>query len=469
MPLRQQVLRYIREQDLLAGAKHILCAFSGGADSVCLLHILYSLREELGVQLCAAHYNHLLRGDESQRDQDFAAEFCRKLEIPLLIGSGDVAARAASCRQGLEETGRDMRYGFLEECADRFEDCRIATAHQAEDQVETVLLHLIRGCSLAGLSGIPPRRGRIIRPLLFASRKEILAYLEEWGLEHVEDSSNASADFARNCIRQEVLPVLERLNPSYTRGVRQMTELVREDEKYLLSQAHTLIEQTESGPAIPLAALKEASSSAASRAVLLCAGQFGLRPEKKHVDGVLKLALEKGSGSMDLPDGLRCTVKQGSVLFSDQPERVSPGFPETPLVWNAWMDIPETKYSVFWGEAEKAAKINGQFTTFFFKKAKICGNIHVRPRKSGDQIRLQERMITKSLKRLMNEMKIPPARRQQIPIVADQAGILAVPGAGTDVRAWSAADTADAVLLISERNGTDELQYRETDHQRSDR
>ena len=452
LPLSDRVLAYIREQNLLDGAKTVLCALSGGADSVCLLHILYGLREKLGFQLCAAHYNHQLRGEESRRDEAFAAEVCRKLDIPLYLGGGDVAAVAKEQGKGLEETGRELRYAFLEACAAQLEDCVIATAHQAEDQVETVLLHLVRGSGLAGLAGIPPRRGPIIRPLLFVTRNEIAAYLEEQGLEHVEDSSNASLEYSRNRLRQEVLPVLEKLNPAYTQAFRQMTELVREDEKYLQKQAHTLIKREGKELRLYAAELQAAGGALAARAIRECAGEFGVQPEKKHVDALCCLAFDVGSGSMDLPGNLHCTVREGTIAFAKREEASDSGFPETKLSWNVWTDIPETKYSAFWGEPEKGGKINALFTTFFFKRDKICGNMHVRPRRSGDEICMQGRNVTKSLKKLMIEMKIPAAQRHLIPVFADEAGVLAVLGAGADQRAWSAPESADAVLLITERN-----------------
>ncbi len=459
LPLKAQVLAYIREHRLLEGAKTVLCAFSGGADSACLLHILRSLQEELGFRLCAAHYNHQLRGEESLRDAAFAEAFCKTLQLPFYVGSGDVAAHAAETGQGLEAAGRELRYAFLEACAGKLPACVIATAHQADDQVETVLLHMLRGSGLGGLTGIPPRRGNIIRPLLFASRREILAYLEENCLEHVEDSSNACQDFTRNLLRQKVLPVLEELNPAYARQVRRMTELLSEDEIYLRSQAHILIEQDGSGVRLSASGLRLAAVPIASRAIRACAQHFGVQPEKKHVDALLAMVQSGDSGSMDFPGGLRCMLKGGCVCFA-RPEETEgePSFPETLLHWNQWTEIPETDYRVFWGEAVEDAKINALFTTFFFKRDRICGNMLVRPRKSGDSVCLQGRNVTKSLKKLMIELKIPAEQRSRIPVFVDDAGVLAVLGAGADSRAACVPEEADAVLCITERNKGNEIQ-----------
>ena len=150
----------------------ILCAVSGGRDSVCLLHYLCSLREKYNFTVEAAHYNHLMR-PTAQRDQDFVAALCRTLHVPLHIAAGDVCAVARERGMGVEETGRRLRYTYLNEVADRIGADRIATAHHQDDQAETVLLNLLRGTGAEGLRGIPPVRGRLIRPLLDTPREEI--------------------------------------------------------------------------------------------------------------------------------------------------------------------------------------------------------------------------------------------------------------------------------------------------------
>ena len=202
-----------REYAMLPAGGHVLCAVSGGADSVCLLHLLKGQAEAADFSLTAAHFDHGLRGEDSRRDAAFVAQLCRDWGVPCVTGSGDVAVEAGRRGAGLEETARDLRYAFLEEAADAVDADVIATAHNAGDNVETLLLHLIRGSGLQGLAGIPPRRGRLVRPLLATSRAEITAYLEAHGLPHVEDASNADPAFARNKLRHQVLPLLRDLNP----------------------------------------------------------------------------------------------------------------------------------------------------------------------------------------------------------------------------------------------------------------
>ena len=219
------------EYDMLPRGGTVLCAVSGGADSMCLLHLLHTWAGEGGFRVAAAHYNHNLRGAESDRDAAFVAEWCAGQDIPCVIGAGDVAHEARARGLGVEETARQMRYEFLRGAADAMGCGRIATAHSADDNLETLLLHLVRGAGLHGLAGIPPRRGVVVRPLLTTSRAEIVAYLEANGVAHVEDSSNTDEGYARNRIRRQVVPVLRQLNP-------RLTESAAETMGYLLSLIH---------------------------------------------------------------------------------------------------------------------------------------------------------------------------------------------------------------------------------------
>ncbi len=448
MEVREAVLRALREQSMLAGAEKVICALSGGADSVCLADVLLSLQTDLGVSLEFAHFNHLLRGQESRRDEDFVRAWCRERGAALHLGSGDAAAWAREHRLSPEEGARELRYAFLESLCD--EKTRIATAHQADDQAETLLLNLLRGTGLRGLGGIPPVRGRIIRPLLEVSRAEILAYLSERGLEYVEDSTNFLPDARRNQLRLSVLPLLRELNPSFSAACSRTVRLLRADEEVLSSLSQGIWEDNNGEAVFSASRLTDLPAPLASRALRQAAQGFGVRLEEKHTLALLALAgSDSPSARLSLPKGLLARRRYDQLCIGRDAD-LCPGFPETELPFNAWTQIPGQSWSIFWGDADREAKINGKFIPFFFKKERICGNMHVRPRKSGDRLRLAGRP-EKSLKKWMIEEKIPAEERGGIPVISDDLGIVAVPGLGADERVSAEAKVADALLLFLER------------------
>ena len=196
----------------------VICALSGGADSVALLFGCCLLKDKLGITLEAAHFNHHLRGPESQRDEQFARQLCDRYEIQLHVGSAEVTPGP----KGLEAAAREARYGFFATLPGK-----VATAHTADDNAETVLLHLVRGTGLKGLGGIAPVNGKYIRPMLDITRKQVLSFLADYHLSYVEDSSNAGDDFLRNRLRHHVMPLLRAENPRFAENTSRMAQRLR--------------------------------------------------------------------------------------------------------------------------------------------------------------------------------------------------------------------------------------------------
>jgi len=230
--------RLIGESELSAcGCNHgdlVLVAHSGGADSTALLLSFCACRDEGKIGgLFAAHLNHGIRGEHANRDQRFCEALCARLDIPFATETIDVPAHAKSNGQSVEQAAREMRYAFLERARGAFHADVIATAHHRDDQAETLLLHLIRGSGTSGLSGMQPRNGRIIRPMLDVSRAEILSYLGQRGEPFCEDETNAENDAQRNRIRNEIMPLLRELNPNIATALSKTAKLVSEDEAYL--------------------------------------------------------------------------------------------------------------------------------------------------------------------------------------------------------------------------------------------
>lgn len=209
--LLDKVRKTINDQSLIEFGDKVVCAVSGGADSVCLLHALLTLKKEYGIEVFAANVNHLIRGEEAARDSEFVKKICKASGVKLFYREYDIPALAKEMKLGEEECGRIMRYRFFDEVANSLEGAKIATAHNLNDNAETVLFHLIRGSAAEGLSGIKYKRENIIRPLLDVSRQEIEKYLTQNSVEWCDDSSNFVPIYARNKLRINVFPQLNEI------------------------------------------------------------------------------------------------------------------------------------------------------------------------------------------------------------------------------------------------------------------
>ena len=224
--IKETIARY----DMLKKDDTVIVAVSGGADSIALLHALCSLRQELGISVFACHVNHNLRGEESKRDEQFVRDFCSSMRIPNTFYSINIKADK---HESVEERARKMRYECFEKLCTELPSPKLATAHTASDNAETVFINVLRGTGTKGLGGIPPIRGNIIRPLIRCTREEIEKYCKENELEFVTDSTNLSDDYTRNKLRHRLIPLLQEFNPSLFEAVSRMTSAVYDDNALL--------------------------------------------------------------------------------------------------------------------------------------------------------------------------------------------------------------------------------------------
>ena len=430
------ILAQNEKYNMLTAGDRVLVALSGGADSVCLLHRLVTDAQKLGITVCAAHFNHKLRGEESERDAAFAEELCGKLNVPFICGSGDVAAAAEMRHQSTEEAARDMRYAFLQSAAEKLGCNKIATAHNADDNAETVLLNLTRGGGAKGLSGIPPMRGNIIRPLLMTPRTEIEAYLAENGLPHVEDSSNASDDYTRNIIRHKVMPVLREINPAFSQAVARSSAGLREDEEYLDSLAREFAEKYGNAP--PTEELKKLPRPVAMRVFRrLCGGSLSAL----HCEELYALLEGRSLAYADVP-GMRVTRDSGRLYFGGENLRLG----DYALPENGELFIPELDVTVKTQRVENCTEVFKSVYKFDFKYDSIYGSISITSRREGDKIRLAYRGCTKSLKELFSEKKLPQRERNLTPVFRDGEGVVSVLGFGVAERCQP--EIGDTVLRV---------------------
>ncbi len=426
---------------LLPPGACVLAAVSGGADSVCLLSCLLALSSELDLSVAVAHFNHRLRGDASDRDQLFVSDLCRDLHIPFYTDGADVASYARDNKLGIEAAARNLRYAFFEQTAKKIGADRIATAHTADDNAETVLLNLTRGTGLRGLGGIPPMRGSIVRPMLTVTRREVLAHLENNRLHYVEDATNAQDIYARNRVRRHVVPVLSEINPRFAETVTAAAMRAREDDAFLSKLAQDFIDENVDGDALIVSALLSQPRPVAARAIRALGGSA---LTAGHVDDILALCRsDAGSQRLSLP-GITLIREYDRLLFNEdaQPTTLTP----INVFDGLSASLPQAGITVTCRAGVISEKINSSFITLLFKCDSICGKIVIRSRKTGDKMTLFGRNGTKTLKKLFIEKRIPVSKRSLIPVIADDVGVLGVYGIGIDKRAHGR--IGDAALEI---------------------
>lgn len=401
----------------------ILCAVSGGRDSMCLLHYLHEVSRQHHFTVAAAHLNHLMR-DTALRDVAFVRSFCAERAIPFFTEEAPVYERAEQWHVGVEETGRRLRYDFLYRTAQAIGAEKIATAHHMGDQAETVVLHLLRGTGPEGLGGIPPVRGRLIRPLLQTSRREIEQYLDENGIGHVEDETNEDMAYARNRLRGIIWPELERINPAVCENVARAARIIREENDFLdrLAASYLPSEGTE----VRCEVLLGAPEVLRRRMLRQLIGRLSVGKKDfgaVHIEALLRLAAS--GGTWDLPSGVCAQCSHGTLRLS-----VSQEAPAEAVL---------TEGSCRWGDYTICVKKTvGNFPqkkdAIFLNCDKIEKDLSVRVWQREDRLHLPGGRGERSLKRLFAEHGISPTMRERWPVICVEGRAAAVYGIGTDER-----------------------------------
>ena len=414
-----------------------MCAVSGGKDSVCLLHVMLSLQKELSITVKAAHLNHQLRGEESDRDEAFVRSLCESLSVPLTVSRADVLARCKETGESVEEAARVLRYRFFASL-----EGVVATAHTQDDNLETVLLNLVRGTALRGLCGIPPKRGRLVRPMLPFSHAELVAYLRTQNAAWVEDSTNAQDGCARNRLRHHVLPLLCRQSPQFLQHMTRQCALLRQEDALLDQLAQPLL--TEAGCSVK--ALLSAPDALQKRALrLLVRPYLSQDVSQAHIRAMQSLLrAECPSASVSLPDGLIARRRYDTlcIVRAEATPDAAPVrlLPEGTCLLPPWRiicrvaPVPENFKNTPYRFAIQYDKIAA---------AELC----VRRRRTGDRLTLSGG--SKTIKRLMIDRKIPRELRDTLPVLTADGQPFAVAGLGAqpDLRALH----GEALLVTLEK------------------
>jgi len=435
------VRRTIRAHGLLPSGSRVAIALSGGADSVALLCALREIADSEGFQVAgAAHLNHQLRGVEADADEQFCRELAKRLGMPIDVERVDVAARAREMGASTEHAAHVERYAFFDRAAARLEASWIAVAHTKDDQAETFLLRLLRGAGPRGLSGMHPRSGIVVRPLIDTSRSDVRAFLQERHIAYREDASNADLSIPRNRIRHELLPLLD---ARFSRGIVDVLDreatIAREDADYLESAAHAasarLIRQTRHGVELDDAALA-AEPAAIARRVIRIAQQMASGPGHfigfDAVEAVRRFAVSKSTGQLDLP-GHRVNRHSGSLVLKGSRGREKPlsageflyqlevpgqaAVPEAACVISADMKpVPAGR------SPAELWPLAGRSNEAIIEAGSLSCPLSVRNRRPGDVFRPLGSNGRKKLQDFFVDAKVDRFERQITPVIVDSAG-----------------------------------------------
>lgn len=448
--LEQRVLAFIRKHDLFSTGERLVVAVSGGADSVCLLHVLAKNRDKLGVELHVAHLNHQLRSDESDADAAYVLNLAHKLNLPIAVEQRDVDAYRKRHGLSLEEAAREVRYSFLAEVVRDTGAAKVVVGHTRDDHVETILLHLLRGTGISGLRGLQPRtvlsfagnRLEVMRPLLEISRQETQEYCQRHKLHTCFDSSNESLLLLRNRIRLELLPILREFNLAIDDALVRLADIAAADVSFVEGQAsrswRKVAKVDKNAIYLDVARLR-AQPLALQRQIFkqaLAQLRGSLEDiEANHIESMLDFLSRPAGKRLSLPDGLTLTTEYDRMVLAPKGTSTCT---LPPLDGSFKINVPGETTSPGW--QVKADVLDGSVEiaqndfVAIFDFAKTGRALTVRRRKPGDRFQPLGMAQTKKLQDFMVDAKIPGAWRNRVPLVCSPQQILWVVGWRIDDR-----------------------------------
>ena len=414
-----KVKRTVEKYGLIGeNIKSVAVGFSGGADSLCLLDILSKLKEDYGIILKAVHVNHNIRGDEALRDELFVRSYCNERGIELLVFGVDVPALAHERKISLEECGRQVRY----ECFEKAGCDVVAVAHTLSDSIETFLFNLARGTGAKGLSGISPKREpSVIRPLIECTRNEIEAYCEENSLKYVTDSTNLSDDYTRNHIRHNLVPAFEKINSDFVASFQRAMGSIREENSFVEGCAERLLDESSCERGWKLSALKSADVAVLKKSILfMLKDRMKKPPEAKHIDACFSL-IKEGKGKIELSKDLYISA-DGDIIAFTCPKDNAPEWKSS--FFNGVAETPYGEFSLIEGEKNSTSSFDAD-------KVKLS-ELYLSSRHPGDCFTDKKRGVTKSLKKLFNEMKIPAEKRNTVAVLHNGESVVWIEDIGVN-------------------------------------
>ena len=447
--------------------RRLVVAVSGGPDSLAMLHALHRLRDELGLALHVAHLDHRLRGQDSAADAEFVAQTCAKLGIDCTVENVDVLAFRTEHRMSLEEAAREVRYRFLANVAEQVGADAVALGHTSDDQVETVLMNVIRGSGLRGLRGMMPTSKRRIggidttlcRPLLNLSKQDTIAYCEALDLVPRSDESNCSREMTRNRIRLELLPLLRDMNPAFGDAILRLSRNVNDalsvvNRKVDSAWTEVVVEEGES---IRVDREKFCELDEAVRTHLMMRALSHVKGaargiERVHIEDATRAVLKSPGLQLHLPEGLRLAVEQRSALIYAGDEAIAAtSFDASPLAVPGVTTVGEWRFTTerlktpsAYRPRDESEQSPREFVERFGRAVDIP-SLAVRTRLRGDRFQPLGMSGTKKLKDFMIDEKVPGSMRDGVPLIVTSRGIAWV--VGWRIAEWAKVDDDDRECL----------------------
>ncbi len=419
----------VEKYNMLSNGDFVVVGVSGGADSMALLSYFLSIKEKYDLRLLVANVEHGIRGKDSVEDTEFVRKFCEINNVDFQSVSINAVKEAKLNSMGVEEYSRLKRY----EVFNSFNPDKIATAHNLSDNIETVLFRISRGTSLKGLCGIPPVRDNIIRPLLTCTGEEIRLACQNAEIPYRIDSTNYDDAYSRNHIRQNIVPLFKKLNPSFEKTVFRMIESINEDEASINSIVDGCYIECYKCNALNVDKLNSYDIAVTKRIIIKYLSSFGIGVDGFHLNEIV--ALLKSSGKLQISDNNFVVCEKGILRYAKMNQTID------------FCKINMNKKTISNDEFLNNCKLWCKEFDFFCDCDKINGNIYIRGRKTGDTISPAGRNCTKTLKKLFNELGINVESRASVPIVCDDSGIIGVYGYCVDERVKTDSSTKNILLL----------------------
>lgn len=430
--MNNNITDFLNRKHLISENETILIAFSGGADSVFLAEYLLSIKDEYNLALKIAHMEHGIRGQESLNDCKFSKLYALKHNIEFFECHIDAVKEAETAKMGVEEYSRKKRYEFF----DTIKCDKIATAHNLTDNVETMLFRIARGTSIHGICSIPVKRGKIIRPLLSISGEEIRNYLDENNIDYCIDSTNSDNAYSRNHIRNIIIPEFKNINGSFLNNAARLIENSAESEEIISVYINNVYNSAFENGKLLIGKLKEQAVGVTKRVVIKYFNNCGAELDSRHLDNIMNLLDKQGKVQIK---GNKFALSDGKYLrygeFNDA------DFSKISLIKQI---ISVNSEKDFLNNCEL---LNKKFD-FYCDYDKIIGNVSVRERKRGDFISPANRKCTKTLKKLFNEYHIPVEKRNSVPVICDECGVIGVYGYCADERVKTDFNTRNILTIV---------------------